>query len=261
MALLPTPQLIDSSVGTFLTPNRFEAQAARNLLDLALAHPQHRPLLVVTGQAVPTRRFLRALVRLAPAYSRNFVVATGAALPFNTVYRDRQVSWPIQDLPFPLVFFCHDDPVDTAAGFRFRSETPDPETVGTSTTGTEDVLLNGNIVEALAQAFRRDGSFSPDAADLAQRLIQVTLYGGKLGFIPAPSGRRLFRAGGNRHTGTGEHVVCLLPRVEGGRVLPRATIEVWSRHSDRTTGPVWERHGEPLDVSYDDAPSDEGITP
>src|SRR6516162_2849536 len=125
MVVPPTPQLIDSSVGTFLTPNRFEAQAAQNLLDLALATPQRRPLLVVTGQAVPTRRFLRALVRLAPDYMRRFVVATGGALSFNTVYRDRQVAWPVQDLPFRLVFFCHNDPVSPEAGFRLSGEAPD----------------------------------------------------------------------------------------------------------------------------------------
>jgi hypothetical protein len=259
MALPPTPQLIDSSVGTFLTPNRFEAQVARNLLDLAMARPQRRPLLVVTGQAVPSRRFLRALVRLAPDYVRHFVVATGGAISFNTVYRDRQVAWPIQDLPFPLVFFCHNNPVDAEAGFRFHRETADPNEVGTSTTGTDEVLLNGDIVESLAQSFCHEGSFSPDAADLADRLIQVTLRDGRLGFDPA--GRLLFRYGGNRHTGTGEHVVCVLPRIDGERVLPQATIEVWARHSDPTTGPVWERRGEPFDISYDDTPTDQGGTP
>jgi hypothetical protein len=258
MALLPTPQLIDSSVGTFLTPNRFEAQAARDLLDLAMAHPQRRPLLVVTGQAVPSRRFLRALERLAPDYTRNFVVATGDALSFNTVYRDRQVAWPIQDLPFPLVFFCHCDPIDPEAGFRFSRDDGSDE-AGTANTGTEDVLLNGYIVESLAQSFRRDGSFSADVAEMAGRLMQIQLHDGRPGFDP--SGRLLFRAGGYRRTGTGEHVVCLLPRIEGGRVLPRSTLEVWFRHSDHSTGPVWGRQGPPLDVSYGDAPPYQGGPP
>jgi hypothetical protein len=257
MALLPTPQLIDSSVGTFLTPNRFEAQAAQNLLDLAMARPQRRPLLVVTGAAVPSRRFLRALERLAPDYTRNFVVATGDALSFNTVYRDRQVAWPIQDLPFPVVFFCHCDPIDPEAGFRpVGSESSES---GTSNTGTEDVLLYGNIVESLALSFGRGGSFGADPGELADRLGQLEWRDGRLGFGLA--GRSLFRAGGYRHSGTGEHVVCLLPRIESGRVLPRATIEVWFRHNDRTTGPVWGRQGKPLDVSYGDAPPDSGGVP
>src|SRR5262249_4944139 len=74
---VPTPQVIDFSVGPFATPNRFEAQAARYLLDnLAPPAEQRRPLLVVTGQAAPTRRFLRALAREAPLQARRFVVAT-----------------------------------------------------------------------------------------------------------------------------------------------------------------------------------------
>jgi hypothetical protein len=260
MELPPTPQLVDSSVGTFLTPNRFETQAARNLLELALDRPQRRPLLVVTGQAVPTRRFLRALVRLAPDAMRRFVVATGGAISFNTVYRDRQVAWPIQDLPFPLVFFCHNDPVNAEAGFRLRGEDADPDEVGSSATGTEDLLVNRDVAEALALAYRGEGSFCADAAGLASRLRGVMRqHDGSLGF--EPSGRRLFRDGGGRGRGTGEHVVCVLPRSEGDRVLPRATIEVWARHSDRTTGPVWQRQGEPLDVSYGDAPPGQGVAP
>jgi hypothetical protein len=259
MEVPPTPQLIDSSVGTFLTPNRFEAQAARNLLDLALARPQRRPLLLVTGQAVPSRRFLRALVRLAPDYMRRFVVATGGAISFNTIYRDRQVAWPVQDLPFRLVFFCHNDPVSPAAGFRRSGEAPEADDAGTAATGTEDVLVNEDVVEALAQSFCRDGVFSPDAAALAGQMIQIGLRDGRLGFDP--SGRRLFRANGNRHTGTGEHVVCLLPQTAGDRVLPRATIEVWVRHTDATTGPVWERRVEPFEVSYDDAAAEQGDAP
>jgi hypothetical protein len=261
MALQPTPQLIDSSVGTFLTPNRFEAQVAQDLLDLAMARPQRRPLLIVTGQAMPSRRFLRAMVRLAPDYVRRFVVATGGAISFNTVYRDRQVAWPVQDLPFPLVFFCHNDPVDPEAGFQFPRESVDPSDVGTSTTGTDDVLLNGEIVESLARSFARDGAFSPDADDLAQRLIQVSSHDGKLGFdLTGQTGRRLFRDNGNRRTGTGEHVVCVLPHIEGGKILPQATIEVWVRHY-RATGSVWELRRAPLEVSYDEALPEQGGVP
>ena len=108
LSILPTPQSIPSSVGTFLTPNRFEAEAARYLLDDARHHPeQRRPLLIVSGQSQPSRRFLRALARTAPDKARQFVVAAGDTIPFNTLYRDRQVTWPIQDLPFSIVSFCH----------------------------------------------------------------------------------------------------------------------------------------------------------
>lgn len=258
MADLPTPQLIDSSVGTFLTPNRFEAQAARNLLDNALAHPQRRPLLVVTGQTVPSRRFLRALVRLAPEYSRRFVVATGDALAFNTVLRDRQVTWPIQDLPFPLVFFCHYNPTDASAGFRLGRDTMDAAS-DMSATGTEDVLLNSDIVEALSRAFANRGTGSPDATELASRLRESRLRDGRLG--NDPSGQLLFSAHGNRRTGTGEHVVVLRPRFDGVRVLPQALLEVWARSTPAAAGPVWERRGAPLIVDYDDVAPEGGSSP
>ncbi len=62
LAIPPTPQVIDSSVGGYATPNRYEAKVARDLLDLLLNQdrPQKRPLLILTGQAQPSRRFLRA---------------------------------------------------------------------------------------------------------------------------------------------------------------------------------------------------------
>jgi len=40
---------------------------------------------------------------------------------------------------------------------------------------------------------------------------------------------RFFEADGNRGGGRGEHVVCLVPVTEDGRVLPRASVEIWSR--------------------------------
>ncbi|MFO0843402.1 MAG: hypothetical protein U0797_13545 [Gemmataceae bacterium] len=106
---------IDSSVGSFLAPNPYEANAVADLLNKV---PEHgRPLLMVTGQQQPSRRFLRELARSAPDTARRFVVAGGDALSFNTIYRDRQVTWPVQDLPFHLVFFAHRNPIDPAAGF------------------------------------------------------------------------------------------------------------------------------------------------
>ena len=92
-------------------------------------------------------------------------MATGDAVAFNTVYRDRRVTWPIQELPFPFVFFCHYNPIDADAGFRAEGVAP-RETEGggerdVSTTGTEDILLDGDIVEALARALRATASRRP----------------------------------------------------------------------------------------------------
>jgi hypothetical protein len=283
MAILPTPHPIDSSVGAFASPNRFESKAARHLIDLLLEYermprapatelpkPQKRPLLVLTGQAQPSRRFLRALEGYGPQAARRFVVATGDAIPFNTVYRDRLPAWPIQDLPFPLVFFCHHNPTDRAAGFRPDVETAAaPADGGVAATGTEDVLLYEDIIDALARA---DATTAADAAELGRRLRDTRLGpDGRVG--PGRKGVPLFEADGNRRSGTGEHVVCLRPRlrrVERGKgetatevVLPEASIEVWAWRrtaaaSRFARGHVWQRVGEPLRVNYDDFPADGG---
>ena len=205
-ALLTNPERIASSVGSFLAPNRFEAEVAgqvvqdlehspgaepltadRRGLDEALRDVEgagdrpRRPLLVVTGQSAPSRRFLRELARTAPAQARRLVVATGDAVAFNTVYRDRRVAWPIQDLPFALVFFCHFDPIhnnpdDPDLAFLPEGRPPPDgeKDFNLSATGTEDVLLNGAIIESLAQAFDRDDKPAADAGELSRRLAEIT---------------------------------------------------------------------------------------
>ncbi len=248
--------LIDSSVGSFDAPNRMEAKAAVYLLKSIEDHPnQRRPLLVVTGQAQPARRFLRAFERNAPERARACVVVTGDSIAFNTVYRDGKVAWPIQDLPYRLVFFCHHNPTDTDAGFHAAEEVretgdgPGP----TTTTGTEDLLLFGDIVAALALCYNRDGRPCADATELGDRFHDLRLYEGRLGFAPPP-GRPLFNKDGNRHSGTGEHIVYLTPEYQGPRVLPRAVIEVWSWRTEgigETAESRWERYGRPLEVRYD----------
>jgi hypothetical protein len=273
MSILPNPQIIDSSVGSFAMPNRYEAKVARDLCDLLMpstprGSPQQRPLLIVTGQSLPSRRFLRALARSAPGLGPRLVVATGDAIPFNTIYRDRQVAWPIQDLPFPLVFFCHHNPVDPAAGFRPQDSTlagaggADTSTraPGTAATGTEDILLYAEILESLVQATLRDGQPCTGAAQLGERLAAVRLAGTRITYDPA--GAPLFKPDGQRYSGTGEHVVCLRPWFQNGRVLPQATIEVWAwRPLERGSLPaqvaggrehLWQRCSEPLLVSYDE---------
>jgi hypothetical protein len=255
----PTPQVIDSSVGGFSRPNPWEAKVAHDLLDDRLRQAgQKRPLLVLTGQSAPCRRFIRALVRSAPDTARQFVVATGDAIAFNNVYRDRAVAWNVQDLPLPLVFFCHRDPIDPDAGFRplpgdHGGTGPASGSDLVAATGTEDVLLYGDIVEALAQALRRGGG-AADAAALAAGLADLRVHGGHIGFDP--EGTPLFNpeSPGRRRWGTGEHIVCLRPHVKDGRVLPEATVGVWAWHGGRDKGPQegeWRPVGERLKVYYD----------
>src|SRR5207253_6398146 len=91
----------------------------------------------------PARRFLRALLRRDPVESRRFVVATGDAIAFNTVYQDRNIAWSIQDLPFALVFFCHRNPTDPKAGFPIDGKVRPADVNGavSEAPGTEDLLL------------------------------------------------------------------------------------------------------------------------
>jgi hypothetical protein len=76
---------------------------------------------------------------------------------------------------------------------------------------------------------------------------------GKLTFDP--TARPLFIDDGNRHSGTGEHVVYLSPEYQGPRVLPRAAIEVWSWRTEGTgeaAVSTWQRAaGSPLEMHYD----------
>jgi hypothetical protein len=239
---------IDSSVGSFNSPNPYEAKVVRDLLAQMRSGPvAGSSLLVVTGQAQPSRRLLRDLARSAPDAPRQFVVVMGDALGFNTIYRDRQVTWPIQDLPFRLVFFSHRNPIDVAAGFHLSRG--DGTSGRTSAAGTEDVLLYRDIVEAVALAFQRSGTGCTTAEEMARGLHAVHQVHDDL---ELPTGERrgvaLFAPDGQRGSGTGEHVIYLRPVRQGDRVLPSAVIEVWARQGDRS----WLRVEPSLTVSYDE---------
>ncbi|HXG11143.1 MAG TPA: hypothetical protein VNK04_15390 [Gemmataceae bacterium] len=245
---------IDFSVGSFDQPNRWEAVVVRRLMKIKLGEhaAQQRPLLVLpAASSGPARRFLRGLVRASPVEARRFVVATGDGLAFNTVYRDRNVAWPIQDLPLDLVFFCHRNPVDPQAGFRAEAEknraaAPGP---GSSATGTEDLLLYVDIVKALVHAAYQ-GEGPPQTGDeLRQRLSQARWTDKGVGF--GPGGRRLFDDDGNRRTGTGEHIVWLHPLLRGEQVLPQATLSVWYRPTDGPASAAPWQQLIALPVDYD----------
>ena len=150
----------ESAAANAVVPTGVPVGALVHTVDAAksavtLYRVQRQPLLILPASAQPARRFLRGLMDNAPVEAPRFVVATGDAISFNTVYRDRAVAWPIQDLPFRLVLFCHRNPVDPEAGFLTESDAQalaggkgDP----LRTTGTEDLLLYVDMVEALVQA-------------------------------------------------------------------------------------------------------------
>jgi hypothetical protein len=297
----PVSSRIDYSVGGFDEPNRWEGPAIKALLDTKIQQNpgQRRPVLVLSAPSTqPARRFLRGLAAAAPAEARRFVVVTGDALPFNTVYRDRDVAWRIQDLPFDLVFFCHRNPVNHTAGFPadpylqalsvdpslpalaglsvtpFMTPTPGSAMTqlfavkryqdafersfpgenaahsGTATTGTEDLLLFMDIVEALAQAVSKGDAMPADGDALGERLLQSRWQDGRVSFNEKYP--LLFDANGNRRGATGEHSVWLHPRIDGDRVQPRSDIRVYGWRTNREAATQRERvQIRWLDVDYD----------
>jgi hypothetical protein len=254
-ANLPVCAHIDYTVGSFNEPNPREAEAAKQLLEELARHPgQRRPLLVMPAGSSPARRLLRELEQTAPLDSHKFVVATGDSISFTNIYRDREVTWPIRDLPFPLVLFCHCNPVLAAAGASAGETALDPNE-GSPATGTEDLLLFGNIVQALVQAACQDHQFPSSGDELGVRLQQVHWHDGQVRL--GGDGPLLFNTEGaergNRRSGTGEHVVCLRPSFTAdGRVLAQAALAVWAWQPDRPPGSRWEPNPrEPLQVEYE----------
>jgi hypothetical protein len=234
---------VASSVGTFIRPNRQEWDAVDWLMqDFRPPEPTARrpqPVLFLSGQSKPSRRFLRGLEEYDHVRARRFVVACGDSLAFNTVYRDRDVAWPIQDLPFNLIFFCHRNPVDAEAGFHpdRRGEVRDGPA---ATTGTEDLLLFQDIIAALVEA--ASGRGADDPATVCERLRAVRM-----------AGKALFKPDGNRNDGTGEHIVWLRPRFAGDRVLPEADLSVWTRQGENETVGLWHSVAE-LELTYEGSP-------
>ena len=164
----------------------------------------------------------------------------------------------------PLVFFCHDNPIDPDAGFRpsidhltlSQAETVTREPSASlsanngysgSSSGTEDILLNIRIIETLALAFAENSDFCKGPDQLQERLHRLHLGSRGLSFNPS-EGRLFFEKTGDRHTGTGEHIVCLRPGLEGTRVLPSASLEVWRYQP--LDGVYWKQVGSTLRVSY-----------
>jgi hypothetical protein len=221
------------SIGSFTEPNRWETEGAGHLIDELSQHPsQKRPLLVLTATPQPARRFLRALLREAPAEAQRFVVATGDAIDFNTIYRDRDLLWPIQDFPIPLVSFCHRNPVDPSA-FTPTESTEPPSSLGRSSTGTQDLLLYRDIAATVIRAWSA-GAPPANADELASRLRDPSVVGIRFG------------DNGDLLAGAGEYVVTLRPDVATGRVWPRAHLQVWTRSSDNvgraslSTATAWQ---------------------
>lgn len=232
---------IPHSIGTFGRPNADERKVAGELLDELERRPdQRQALLVLPANSWPARRMLHALARAAPTMTGRFVVVNGDAIDFNTVYRDGNLTWPVQDLPFQLVFFCHRNPVDRKAGFRAGTAgdvvVQDLGATTDADTGTYDLLLYADLVAALTEAAFQGGRLLGDA-NAVDRNLRASR------FDPA----------GNRLDGSGEHVVYLQPERGGERVQPKARLRVYGR-----TAAGWELQPPELRISYGDAAAPSG---
>lgn len=219
---------VSFSVGSFYNPNIYEAPVIRRLVDAVIQAPRwQRQLLILPAMDRPARRILRALATAMPQEVRNVVALTGDSIPFNTVYRDRDLGWDVQEMPVPLIFFSHQDPV---------AWSPDPKApVPRYGSATDEELLNADIVRLLVDeifpqpsaSFTGLSQLSCRAKELAERLHRRE---------PA-----FFAADGNRLGGSGEYVVFLRPRFKGDIVLPYASVEVWKRVASGPDASRWEQ--------------------
>lgn len=224
---------IPFSVGTYNQPNPWEVHVAASLIDARAQNPaQERPLLVLPATSQPAQRFLRAVTRVAPLEAGRFIVATGDAVDFNTIYRDRNLKWPIQDLPFDLVMFCQRNPVDPRAFEPDSADTPTaaPDPGARTSTGSQDLMLDRDIIDMVVRAAYTDAGLVADADQLAARLRKGT----------QPDGRLYFDDKGNPLGGNGEYVVCLLPVRRGNWVAPEARLQLWKRNADTERRAHWE---------------------
>ena len=249
------------SIGTFDRPNRLEVAEASRLMRMKLEQfpRQLQPLLILPGASGPARRFLVALRRASPDEARRFVVATGDAIAFNTIFRDRNIAWPIQDLPFRLVLFCHRNPVDREAGFPLDSlsRLHDTSELKGKLAGTEDLLLFNDLVDALGFAWRRslhagDVNVHSLTAGVFAKAMRETRWRRSVDRVSDEQRRQpFFDEHGNRRSGTGEHVVFLRPVARGNAQLAEAILEVWAWQSSAADGRRHWLQRASLHVYYD----------
>ena len=251
------------SVGDFFHPSPLEQAAVDTFLaDHAPIAPHS--LLVLPTQTTCMRRFLMNLRQRDPQDTRNLVILNGDALSFNSVYRDRDVVWNILDLPFSVVFFCHRNPIERAAGFTWIKEDAvegKPSYTQKSTTGTNDVLLYTDLVASLLYAAHDDGRLTTDFTALPEKLRATTwqepLPGTKDAAVvrqPRPHAdqvgkRPFFDEHGNRSPFTGEHIVWVKPNFADDRVEQTSTISVWTVRPNEMAG-AWQLVEAPHNVAY-----------
>jgi len=245
-----TTNNVQYSVGDFFQPNPSELQAIGIYLGLMRPYANHHHLLAMPTGVHQARRFLRALCQQAPAEVHNVVVVSGDSINFNNVYRDRDLAWNVLDVPVPLVFFSHRNPVDESAGFREDQAQADDF----STTGTQDLLLLRDVIEALLLAARTPSGWSTDSQAVRDRMHDLRWHNNRVDDArehpAAEKSPPLFDAEGDRQPRTGEHVVWLQPSREFGRILPKARLSIWRIDPQIADELTWKQAREPLVVEY-----------
>jgi len=223
LAVATTTDRIAYSVGTFTDPNPAEREVLSRILSDLSGHPNDRSLLVLPAATQPARRALRALAADSPLIgAKQLVAVTGDGVSFNTVFRDGDVAWPVQELSIPLVFFAHANPVAWTG-----DEGPPDTTSLHPPSATDDVLQFADMIKVAAKALY-----------LGERVTDADKFMAKLRTVSAREGSPPFYGpDGERRTGEGEYVVVVRPQFgEGGRVFKQAAFDVFTRKAGK-----WER--------------------
>lgn len=248
---------IRQAVGDFFRPAPQEQDMVGTLLAEQITP---HSFLVLPTQTVRMRRFLINLWQRSPKDARNLVILNGDAISFNSVYRDRDVVWNILDLPYSMVFFSHRNPIDAAAGFTNDEREAVPGAFPQkTTTGTHDVLLNRDILEAvLYAAYDAQAALTNDPLKFREAL-RDTCWRRPNGDTPRVGNTRLhkedakpmpfFTDKGNRRRDTGEHIVWVKPKFTEDRVDLTSQISVWSMIPD-TKGIQWRLVEPPFAAKY-----------
>jgi len=224
---------VNYSVGGYHQVNGPEAQAVGRLVAGAGGREKYHFLLALPTGSQRVRRFVANFYQQAPMEGRKFVVVSGDSMSFNTVFRDRQSAWNILDVQMPLIFFSHRLPTDTKAGFNWKASEKDPG----AKTGTQDLLLDRDIVESLLLAAFDGSTLLRDSDAVMNRLRTTTWYRGRvhssLESDRVPDGIPLFNEQGDRQPGTGEHIIWVQPlfEKEKTRILHRAHISIWGTNT------------------------------
>ncbi|MFM7113608.1 MAG: hypothetical protein ACKO26_20930, partial [Planctomycetota bacterium] len=216
---------IKSSVGGLQRPNSDEISAASNFASRAIVNSNTEGnWLALCGQLFPSRRLLKTLAQFTDSRLKGYTIISGDTLGFNTVYRDWEELWPVKDLPFSVVFFCHQNPVSSEYGFN-----PNPPAEKKNlASGTDDLLLNRDLIQALTEAWRNIGE-ADNSATLASVIRNIKYSHDGPRFAPLEAEFSfLFDYDGNRNSGSGEHIVTLSPNRLPRDMKKEGTVEVWS---------------------------------